>query len=255
MAGSGGSDRRRLLVLGVAALLSISALLAIGILLFGRFGETEGKILGSTALLAACGVLALPGVVLLDRRQLRGLAVAVAALAAAGYALALVLIWLEPSSEWLGKAVTTTFLFAVASAQTAALAARRQERDPPSVRRLFPLSIGVALAAAGVLSGLIWADRAGAPARIAGALVVLDILAVALQPLLARARPVTVPVRLRALLDNGEPVELDVVAPDLATAAAKAIRSLERDGRLVVRVEAVDRMPAGKVAAAAREPV
>jgi len=55
---------RRILLLCVAGLLSASALLAIAILLVGRFGSTEGKILGSTALLAGYGLIALPAVML-----------------------------------------------------------------------------------------------------------------------------------------------------------------------------------------------
>ena len=42
---------KRIMLLAVAGLLSASALLAIGILLVGHFGKTEGRILATTALL------------------------------------------------------------------------------------------------------------------------------------------------------------------------------------------------------------
>ena len=63
---------RRLLLSAVAAVLTLTALLAIGILLFGRFGETEGRILGTTIFLALFGLLSLPAAILLDQKRLAG---------------------------------------------------------------------------------------------------------------------------------------------------------------------------------------
>jgi hypothetical protein len=48
---------KRLVLLAVAGLLTAAAALAIGILLFGDFGSTEGRILATTALLAGYGLL------------------------------------------------------------------------------------------------------------------------------------------------------------------------------------------------------
>ena len=81
---------RRLVLIGVAVSLCATALLAIGILLFGNFGETEGRILGTTLMLAGYGLVALPAGFLLDQSRHRPLAGAVIALAATGLALALV---------------------------------------------------------------------------------------------------------------------------------------------------------------------
>ena len=86
-------DGKRILLLGVAGLLSATALLAIAILLVGHFGSTQGKILGSTALLAGYGLIALPAVVLLDQGRSRALGLATASLAAVGAAVALAAIW------------------------------------------------------------------------------------------------------------------------------------------------------------------
>jgi hypothetical protein len=245
---------RRILVLGVAVVLCLSALLAAGILLFGHFGRTEGRILGTTAMLAGCGLLALPGVVLLDRRRLRGLALAVVGLAAATYALAVTTIWHDSPPDALGKTLGTIVLVTVAAAQTAALAARRQGADPPSVRRLFPVSIGIAVTACALLSALIWGDGdGGVLARVAATLVVLDVLAVALQPLLARARPPTAPIRLRLLLDTHETVEVEVRAADLAAAAVAAIHAEERQGRRVLRLETPDVATDGRTAPSLRK--
>lgn len=234
--------RRRILLLVVAGLLSASALLAVGILLFGRFGRTEGRILGTTALLAGYALLALPGTILLDLRRLRPLGGAVVALALLGAALAVGLTWTSDPPESLGNSVLTVTCFAVAAAQTSALAARRRARDPRSVRTLFVVSTALAFALAAFVTGVVWSSFDDEDVgRVIGAILVLDVLAVALQPLLARAQAERAPIRLQLRVESGERLELTVDAADLAAAAAKAIRATEREGRRVVAVEAPDR--------------
>jgi hypothetical protein len=89
-----------------------------------------------------------------------------------------------------------------------------------------------------MLTVLLWAEidseRYG---RIFGALVVLDVLLVALQPILARVRPRAIVHRLRVAVAGDEPIDLTVEAPDLAAAASKAIRTVERDGHSVLGLE------------------
>jgi len=230
---------KRILLLGVAGLLSATALLAIGILLVGHFGETQGKVLGSTALLAGFGLVALPAVILLDQGRARTLALASAALAAAAAALALGAIWSSADSATLGRTVGTMTIFAVAGAQVAALTARRRAGDPPVVRRLFVASCATAVAASAFAAAVLWSGpNSNVYARLVGSLVVLDLLLVALQPILARARPAAVAThRLRVLVDEGEPVPVSIEGGDLASAAARAIRSVEREGGRVVGLE------------------
>jgi hypothetical protein len=225
---------RRILLLVVAGLLSASALLAIAILLVGRFGSTEGRILGTTALLAGYGIVALPAVMLLDQGRYRRLSLASATLAAVGAVLALALVW-TPSA---GETVGSVTLFAVMCAQASALAFRRQDRDPPVVRRLFALSCGTGGLIAVLGTATFWANpNDSLYPRLFGALVVLDLLLVALQPILARARPAGSLHHLRVVLSSGETVAVTIEGGDLATAAAKAIRSAERDGRTVTGLE------------------
>ena len=231
--------RRRLLLLGVAALLSLSALLAIGILLVGRFGDTERRILGTTMLLAGYGVVALPGVVLLDQGRRRLLALATVALTAVGAGLALSFVWAFDDVEAVGKSVGTATVLAVAAAQAAALAARRQDRDPGLVRSLYATSCGTAALAAAAVTALIWTEPDDVLyARLLGALVVLDLLLVALQPVLARARP-SLPEahRFAVVLASGEVLQVTIDGGDLATAAARAIRAAGRGGAHVVRLD------------------
>jgi hypothetical protein len=230
--------RKRALLLAVAVLLSISALLAIAILLVGSFGSTEGRILGTTALLAGYGLLALPAIVLLDKERARQLALAGIAVTALAALLALVSIWSDSTSDTLGRAVGSATVVALAFGQVCALTARRAIEDAVSVRRLFVASCATAAIAAGLAVTFIWANPHGSLApRILGAVVVLDLLLVALQPVLARARPGTVVHRFEVVLASGERVEVKVPGGDLASAAARAIRSVERERGPVVELD------------------
>jgi hypothetical protein len=242
---------RRGLLLGVAVLVSAAAALAIGILLFGDFGATEGRILATTALLAGYGLLALPAAILQDQRRLSSLAAPLVALALGAAAMSIAAVWQNEPNDLLGKAIGTVTGWLLASAQVSALAARQRERDPRLVRRLFAGSSALAGVVAAMFTALLWAeiDREGY-ARIFAALVVLDVLLVALQPILARARPTERVHQLRALVAPAETVELSVEAADLATAASKALRTLERGGRRVLLVEFTDRTAGRNIARA-----
>jgi hypothetical protein len=229
---------KRVLLLTAAGLLTLSALLAVAILLFGSFGETEGRILGTTALLAGFSVAALPGAILLDRRRLPLLAGLVLGLAVVGGTLALAAVWTDDPPDALGKAIGTAIVFLLAADQTALLALRRTQADTRPVRALFAVSTVLALAVATMFTVALWAEtEESAFLRTLGALVVLDLLGAALQPILARARPTAQTHRLRVGLEGGETVELELEAPDLAEAAARAIRTVERDGRRAVRID------------------
>jgi hypothetical protein len=110
------------------------------------------------------------------------------------------------------------------------------------VRRLFVVSSALVLVLAAVFTVLVWADvESEGFARVFGALLVLDVLLVALQPLVARIQPVEAVHRLLIETVAGETIELEVEAPDLAAAAAKGIGALEREGRRVLLLELVDR--------------
>jgi hypothetical protein len=232
----------RILLLGVVVSLSAAATLAIGILLFGEFGETEGRILGSTALVALYGLLALPAAILLDQARLARLATAVLALSGVGLSLALAAVWSGDPPEELGKSVAAVTAFAAALAQTSALAARRRERDPAAVRRLFAVSVALAVVLAALVTVAAWAEIEDNDGyfRILAAVAVLDALVVALQPILAFARPAREAHRLRIGVEPATEIETTVEAADFAGAAAKAIRAIERDGSRVRRLERIE---------------
>ncbi|HEY7148239.1 MAG TPA: hypothetical protein VH420_02230 [Gaiellaceae bacterium] len=224
----------------VAVSLSATALLAIVILLFGNFGETESRILQTTALLASFGLVSLPAGILLDQARLTALAAAILGLAATGLVLSLFSVWSGGSSAVVGKTVLTATVFALAASQTGTLAARRRDGDPTSVRVLFALSCATAPALATLAAVAAWAEiESSAYFRALGALAVLDVLVVLLQPLLALRRPRGDVYHLRLALERGGELDTDVEAGDFAAAAARAIREAERTGQRVRRVARV----------------
>ena len=72
-------------------------------------------------------------------------------------------------------------------------------------------------------------------------MVVLDLLAAALQPILARARAAGVRVRMRITTTPGATEEVSAEGRDLAAAVAAGIRRAEGEGGHVVAVELVER--------------
>lgn len=179
---------KRLVLLAVASLLTAAAALAIGILLFGDFGSTEGRILATTALLAGYGLMTLPAAILRDQRRAAGLTGALVALAVAAASLTTVAVWTD-EADVLGKAIGTVNGWLVVAVQPAALTLRRREHDARFVRLLFAASSALVVVLALMFTVLLWAEidseRYG---RVFGALLVLNVLLVALQPILARAR-------------------------------------------------------------------
>ena len=237
--------RRRGLLLAVAALLTVSALIAVGILLFGSFGSVEARILLTTGILAAYGVAVLPATILLDQGRGRALALAMLVLAAAGAALALIVTWLDDPPTTLGKAAGIVAVAAAAGAQISALATLRRETDPRIVGALFAASTILAVAVAGIVAVMIWTESSNdTSGRILGALMVLDVLAAGLQPILARARGAGIEAHLRITTIAGEPQEVVVSARDLASAVATAIRGVEAGGRRVHGIEVTERASA-----------
>ena len=229
---------KRIVLLAVAGLLTAAAALAIGILLFGDFGSTEGRILATTALLAGYGLLTLPAAILRDQRRARALTAVVFGLAVVAASLATVATWSGEPSDSLGKALGTANGWLVAAVLPAALMLRRRDHDPRVVRLLFTASSTLVVVIALMFTFLLWAELDSERfARIFGALVVLEVLLVALQPILARAHRGVRVHRLRLRVATGATIDLTIEAPDLSAAASKAIRTVEREGHHVVGLD------------------
>jgi hypothetical protein len=231
--GPGTATRRTTLLLAVAAAMIVAAALAIGILLFGDFGGTEGRILLTTVLLAVHGALAVPAAVLWDQRRLPALAIACAVAVAVAAAMNIVGVWWNADSQAFGKLVGTAMLLAVPTVATTALATRPRHR-------LFLPSVALMYLSAALAIGAVWSEteREGY-LRVLGAAVVLAVLLVALQPVLLRVRRDEIERPLRVVDDAGGTVDVVVRADSLAEAAARAIRAAEREGRHVRSVELI----------------
>lgn len=224
----------RILVVGIVVAASMTALTAIGILLFGEFGTTEARILTTTALIAAYGLLALPVGFLIDQARHRTVVRAALLVPVAGFAVAVATVWTDDAPAELANATLTLAALALANAQTATLVARLPLEDSPLVRRLFGAATTLGFLAAGMLAVAAWAGiERGGYFRVLGAVAVLDVLAVVLFAVIARSRRHVTAYGLRVTVDFGEVVQTTVEAADLAAAAAKAIRSAERSGHQV----------------------
>ena len=226
---------RRALLLTVAALMCAAAALAIGILLFGDFGGTEGRILATTFLLAVHCALAVPAAILRDQRRLPGLAALVVALATASAVLNTVAVWWEGSGDRFGRTVGTVMIYLVVTVVVAALAALPRHR-------LFVPSVVLGYVVATMAAVALWTEteRSGY-LRVLGALAVLEVLLVALQPVLLRLRREQVEWPLRIADTSGGTADVSVRATSLADAVASAVRSAERSGRSVRTLEIRER--------------
>ena len=234
------SQAKRLFLIAVVTSLSATAALAIAILLFADFDETAGRILLTTALISFFSLLSLPGGVLLDQGRYAALAWSVLAFSAVCFLFSMTVVWGnwdEGPSDAVWKSLVTLVVFAAALSQTAAMSSRRRAEDPGSVDILYLVSIALAFVVAGLASLAAWSEiEESGFYRVLGALVVANVLAVVVQPVLRRMAAVPPPPAARA--DRGFRVafELDRKPPDDAVDEAK--KALERTG---AHVRSVDR--------------
>lgn len=219
-------NARRLLLLIAIASLALSAAVAILILLFGDFGETEGRILGTTFSISAASLLALPGAILLERGDRTIVAAVNVGLAAAAFVLALTLLWIWQDSEALARLLGSTVAAAAASTQVAALTLRLRTGDRESVRLSYLAACALAVLLAVMAIVAIWAEiDSEAYYRVLGALAVLDLFLVVLLSLLRRLGGTGGTREARIVVEDGD-----------HEAVADAVRRLQAAG-LRVRIE------------------
>ena len=225
---------KRLFALALVLSLATSGLVAILILLFGKFDDTSARILGTTGLIALFSLLSLPAGVLIDRGRSLSLAWTLVALAALTFLVALTVVWGDTDNERAWKAAGTLALFTGACSQTAATTSRRRETDSGGVRGLYIASVVGAFLAASLSALAIWQeiDDEGYY-RGLGAVVVGNLLTVLLQPAVRRmaGKPSSPSGRRGSVL-----FVVDRMPSDEAIEEAK--RTFDRHG---VRVEHVER--------------
>ena len=235
------AELRRALLIATIAALSLTALIAIIALIAAEFGETELRILATTAGFGFATLLAMRGTVLLDQGRHQRLARAVIGLSALAFVVELWPVWVnsDDSAPW--KSYVCVIALAVALAQIAGMLGRRRASDPPSIGVLIWAAgmCAVALAAMAILAALAEISEAGYY-QLFGVVVVLNVLAIALQPAVRRLgtpAPTTGNgERFVCVLSNGRRVER-AAGPDLADSVARALRELNSRDERVTRIE------------------
>jgi hypothetical protein len=182
-------DVRRIFLGAVVVSLVLTAGIAIVTLLLGDFGETEARILLTTASISFFSLLALPGSILVEQQRLQPLALTSVGLAVLGFVLALNMIWVQwdDAGEGSWKSLLVVTIVAVATTQAAGVELRRRDTDSVWVRRLA-LASHAAAGLAALLASIAVIDELDDEGflRALGALVVVNVLLVALQPVLRR---------------------------------------------------------------------
>ena len=232
---------RRVLLIATIAALSLTALIAIAALIAAEFGDTELRILATTAGFGFSTLLAMRGTVLLDQGRHQTLARAVIGFSALAFIVELWPVWInsDDSAPW--KSYVCVIAVAVALAQIAGMLGRRRASDPPSIRVLIWAagSFAVTVAAMAILAALAEISEAGYY-QLFGVVVVLNVLAIALQPVVRRlgspAPTAGDGERFVCVLSNGRRVER-AAGPDLADSVARALRELNDRDERVTRIE------------------
>jgi hypothetical protein len=237
-------DLRRLLLVATVTALCATALVAIAALAVGNFDDTQLRILATTGGFGLVSLIATRGTALLDRGRNETLARAVLALSGLAFLLELWVIWIDTDSEAAWKSYVCAIAMAGATGQIAGMIARRRPGDPPSIGALAWGAGGcaVVLALMASFAALAEVDEA-AYYQLFGAVAVLNVLGLVLQPVVRRlgtpspdarepSRPTTTG-RFVVVVADGRRLTYEA-GTDLPEAVAKALRE---HGERVVRIE------------------
>jgi hypothetical protein len=235
---------RRLLLVGAILALSITAIIAIVALLAGDFADTELRILATTGGFGLSSLIAMRGTALLDQRRHVALGRAVISLSALSFLIELWILWLDDDSELAWKSYVCSISIAVATAQIAGMLGRRRTTDPASIPRL----VWAAGTSAVVVAAMGWAAAIGEISRagyyrVLGAVVVLNVFLVLLQPVVRRLGKPPAEIersgrRFVLVLADGNRIGRE--GTDLPAAVAGALREAEQSGGRVTRIELED---------------
>ena len=147
-----GRRARRVGLVVFFASVAVNAALGIYAVLAPGFGETQGKILGTSLCVTGAVVLGLACEPAWERKLLGPVPPAAAALGAVGFALAIGGIWTQPESEVWGKVMGSIFTLAVAGAAASLLVLARLA---PRHAWIFTVTL-VLLALGTVMVSVIW---------------------------------------------------------------------------------------------------
>jgi hypothetical protein len=174
---------RRIFLLGAAGLVSFAALLAIGVVVNGEFGDTEGDIFATIATTFVAGSTVIAGLACLGQDRSRVLGIAGVVLASAGFLLWTAQIWGGYSSDGYWKLIGLVTAWALAL--LVATTARLMTSSPRLERTLWRATAGSAFGAALIASVMILRER-GDGWELFAVLLILTLLGEVLTPILDR---------------------------------------------------------------------
>lgn len=240
------SQLRRVLLIATVAALSVTALIAIIALVAGDFGDTELRIMATTAGFGLCALIATRGTALLDQSRHKTLARAVIGLSALAFLIELWVVWFDDDSEAGWKSYVCIIVLAVALGQLAGMIARRRDTDPPAVAVIAWAAgaCAILLAGLGCIAALAEIDSAGYYQAF-GVVAVLDILGIVLQPVIRRLGTPSANVTggraggFTLVLAGGRRREHETHG-DLPDEVATALREARDRGERVARIELGD---------------
>jgi len=200
---------RRIFWRGAATILVVAALVALGAVVKGNFSDTDGRILGTLAVLLYTGGALLAGLALVERGRARWLGSAL--VAASPVALALMLLWVwswvdEDGDEHHWRLAWSSMLVLLAGllAVTALLLARQR-----TLERLAYAASGLGALAVTLSVVAIWQHDPGTSlAKALAASWILAVLAWSLVPVLRRWSSVDEQDRAERVLATLDDVEL-----------------------------------------------
>lgn len=146
---------RRIALIVLVVSVAVSALVGIVSLVMGEFGETQTKVLLTSLCVTGASILAMACGAALDRARWRAVPFAGIGLAVAGFALVILLIWIEGRHDDAWKAAATLLIFATSAAHASLLSLARL---PPSRRWLHAAALVSNVVLALFLATALWAD-------------------------------------------------------------------------------------------------
>ena len=150
-----GRRARRVGLAAFFASVAVNAVLGIYAVVAPGFGETQGKILGTSLCITGAILLALACEPAWERKLLGFVPPAAAVLGAVGFALAIGGIWTEPESETWARVMGTIFTFSIAGVVASLLILARVA---PRHEWLFKVTFALLGVGAAMYSVLPWLD-------------------------------------------------------------------------------------------------
>jgi hypothetical protein len=173
----------------------LAAFASIGVILFGEFGGTEGRILLSSFSIAAYSLAGLIATARFGRRP-EFLAPVGLACAALGLVLTLALIWSETDSDWFWRTTLSVMIMTGATAHANLLLGSQERRDPATLVLKATLAVNALLTAMIVVPILSDSEPDDGYWKIVAVLAVLLVLGTLVVPI------------VRKISDSGPPISV-----------------------------------------------